>query len=135
MTLPAQPDILVVDDEKRIADTLTLILRSQEYVVATAYDGNEAYAACRQAAPRLVITDVVMPKMNGVELAIKLRAEFPASHVLLFSGQASTADMLRDANGRGFEFELLAKPVHPDQLLARVRDLIGAPEARAQAGS
>jgi DNA-binding response OmpR family regulator len=121
------PDILVVDDEKRIADTLALILRSRNYLVTTAYDGLLAYESCRQTVPRLVITDVVMPQMNGVELAMKIRAEFPACVVLLFSGQAATADLLRDANERGFEFELLAKPVHPDVLLARVRELIGTP--------
>ncbi|HUS20287.1 MAG TPA: response regulator [Terriglobales bacterium] len=120
------PDILVVDDEKRIADTLALILRSKDYLVTTAYNGLEAYESCRKVAPRLVITDVVMPQMNGVELAMKLRLEIPECSVLLFSGQASTADMLREANERGFEFELLAKPVHPEQLLTRVRELIGS---------
>ncbi len=122
------PDILVVDDEKRIADTLALILRSKQYAVVTAYDGQEAYETCRQAAPRLMITDVVMPQMNGVELAIKVRSEMPACLILLFSGQAATADILREANERGFEFELLAKPVHPEHLLARVHELIGTPD-------
>ena len=125
------PDILVVDDEKRIADTLALILRSKDYVVITAYNGVEAYESCRAATPRLVITDVVMPEMNGVELAMKLRSEMPRCLVLLFSGQAATADMLHEAHEQGFEFELLAKPIHPDQLLARVRDLIGNAPAQA----
>lgn|SRR5689334_14846995 len=126
------PDILVVDDEKRIADTLALILRSKAYCVATAYDGRQAYESCRRGAPRLVITDVVMPEMNGVELAIKVRSEMPDCAVLLFSGQAATADMLRDAQERGFDFELLAKPVHPEELLAKVREIIGdAPGAHA----
>jgi DNA-binding response OmpR family regulator len=118
-------DILVVDDEKRIADTLTLILRSKGYAVATAYDGVQAYESCRNVTPRLVISDVVMPKMNGIELAIKVRSEMPPCSVLLFSGQAATADMLQDASARGFDFELLAKPVHPDDLVNKVRDLIG----------
>ena len=123
-------DILVVDDEKRIADTLALVLQSRDYVVATAYDGLQAYHSCRKVLPRLVITDVVMPQMNGIELAIKLRSEMPPCTILLFSGQAATADMLRDANERGFDFELLAKPVHPEVLLQKVKDLIGVP-ARA----
>lgn len=137
MTAPigSPPDILVVDDEKRIADTLALILRSKDYFVTTAYDGLEAYESCLQNTPRLVITDVVMPHMNGVELAMKLRAEMPDCVVLLFSGQAATADMLREANERGFEFELLAKPVHPEQLLARVRELIGSASAQAAPAS
>ncbi|HUR36237.1 MAG TPA: response regulator [Terriglobales bacterium] len=129
------PDILVVDDEKRIADTLALILRSNDYIVTTAYDGLQAYKSCRTLAPRLIITDVVMPQMNGVELAMKVRSEFPACLILLFSGQAATADMLREANDRGFQFELLAKPVHPEQLLARVRDLIGAAPVQSPWGT
>jgi CheY-like chemotaxis protein len=129
-----RPDILVVDDEKRIADTLALILRSKNYVVATAYDGVQAYESCRKIIPRLVITDVVMPEMNGIELAIKIRSEMPLCSVLLFSGQAATADMLQDACARGFDFELLAKPVHPDDLVKKVRELIGAePAAQASA--
>jgi CheY-like chemotaxis protein len=131
-TAENRPDILVVDDEKRIADTLTLILRSKHYVVTTAYDGVQAYESCRNMTPRLVISDVVMPQMNGIELAMRIRSEMPLCSVLLFSGQAATADMLQDACDRGFDFELLAKPVHPDELLQKVRELIGsAPTAQA----
>lgn len=117
-------DILVVDDEKRIADTLALILRSKGYVVNAAYDGVQAYEICRTVVPRMLISDVVMPEMNGIELAIKVRSEIPECLVLLFSGQASTADMLQAAKERGYSFELLAKPVHPDVLLLKVRDMI-----------
>ena len=67
-----------------------------------------------------------MPVMNGIELAIKIRAEMPDCAVLLFSGQASTGDMLQDAKERGYTFELLAKPVHPEVLLQKVRDIINA---------
>ncbi len=130
-----RPDILVVDDEKRIADTLSLILRMNKYVVQTAYDGGMAYRSCLEQEPRLVITDVVMPQMNGVELAIKIRSEMPECSVLLFSGQTTTMDLLREASERGFEFELLAKPVHPEQLLARVRDLIGNPPVHPHTAS
>jgi DNA-binding response OmpR family regulator len=118
-------DVLVVDDEKRIADTLALILRTRDYIVSTAYDGVQAYLSCCKILPRLVITDVVMPNMNGIELAIKLRSEVPQCAILLFSGQAATSDMLRDANERGYDFELLAKPVHPNELLEKVQTLIG----------
>jgi DNA-binding response OmpR family regulator len=120
------PDILVVDDEKRIADTLALILRTKNYVVSAAYDGVQAYESCLRVAPRLLITDVVMPRMNGVELAIKVRTEMPQCPVLLFSGQASTGDILQEAHERGFDFELLAKPMHPEELLAKVREFIGS---------
>jgi CheY-like chemotaxis protein len=118
--------ILVVDDEKRIADTLALILESKGYISEAAYDGATALEVCRAHTPNLVISDVVMPGMNGIELGIAIRRDFPASQVLLFSGQAATAEMLDDASAHGHSFELLAKPVHPVELLEKVDQLLSA---------
>ena len=120
-----QPFVLVVDDEKHIADTLALILASKGYGSQAAYDGTSALEMCRERTPDLIITDVVMPGMNGIEMAISIRREFAACRILLFSGQAATADMLEEARGRGHEFEILAKPAHPEQLLEKVKHLIG----------
>lgn len=120
----ARRSILVVDDEKRIADTLALILRSKEYIVEVAYDGAAGLERYRAMRPNLVISDVVMPGVNGVEMAIAIRKEFPGSRILLFSGQAVSADMLDDARSRGYDFEMLAKPVHPDELIQKVGALI-----------
>lgn len=123
--------ILVVDDEQRIADTLALILRSKDYIVEVAYDGASGIELYRSFRPDLVISDVVMPRMNGVDMAIAIRKEFPNSRILLFSGQAVSADMLDEARGRGYDFEMLAKPVHPDQLLQRVAEILsmGSPSS------
>ena len=60
-----------------------------------------------------------MPGMNGIEMAIQIRQRYPACKVLLFSGQAATADLLEEARQSGYDFELLAKPVHPTELLAK----------------
>ncbi len=125
----ARKSILVVDDERRIADTLKLILCSRGYSAETAYDGSSAISKYREFRPDLVISDVVMPGMNGVEMAISIRREFSDCLVLLFSGQAATADILEEARSRGHQFELLAKPVHPDELLLRVMQLIGTSDA------
>ncbi len=122
----AAPRILVIDDEKRIADTLALILRSAGYIAEVAYDGASGLAACIEFHPRLVISDVVMPGMSGIEAAIEIKRRFPTCGILLYSGQAATAQMMEEAKSQGHEFELLAKPVHPVQLLERVRSLIGA---------
>lgn len=124
-----RPFVLIVDDERRIADTLSLILSSKGYASQAAYDGTTALAVCGERVPDLLLTDVVMPEMNGIELAIAVRREFPNCKVLLFSGQAATADMLDDASSHGHRFELLSKPVHPSQLLDKVAELIGSPSS------
>jgi DNA-binding NarL/FixJ family response regulator len=70
----------------------------------------------------LVITDVVLPGMNGIELAITLQRVFPDCQVLLFSGQASTVDLLAAAGAPARRFTLLSKPVPPERLLATVKE-------------
>jgi CheY-like chemotaxis protein len=124
-----RPFVLVVDDEKRIADTLVLILNSKGYAAVAAHDGVAALEVCRQRVPNLVLSDVVMPGMNGIELAIAIRQQFPGCHILLFSGQAETSEILEDAKRRGYDFELLAKPLHPEELFLRIKELIGPHDA------
>jgi DNA-binding response OmpR family regulator len=129
-----RPFIVVVDDERRIADTLVLILKSKGYAAEAAHDGASALAICRQRAPNLVLSDVVMPGMNGIELAIAIREQFSDCPILLFSGQAETTEILEDARRRGYDFELLAKPLHPQELLAKIKELIGPQDTRQQLG-
>lgn len=128
------PFVLVVDDERRIADTLALILNTKDYAAEAAYDGASALEICRQRVPDLIVTDVVMPRMNGIELAIAIRRQFPDCRILLFSGQAETLEILEDAKRRGYDFELLAKPLHPEDLLKKVKELIGPHDARQKLG-
>src|ERR1035437_2166483 len=115
--------IFVVDDEKCIADTLVAILRNSGYEALAFYDAQSALEQVESFSPELVISDVVMPGMNGVEMAVLIRERHPACRVLLFSGQAATAELLEGARRRGYDFELLAKPVHPTVLLAWAADV------------
>jgi len=62
-----------------------------------------------------------MPDMNGIDAAIQIRGFLPGCKILLFSGQAATADLLENARQRGHEFEILAKPVHPQDLLEKLK--------------
>jgi CheY-like chemotaxis protein len=71
--------------------------------------------------PDMLISDVIMTDLNGIDAAIKIRAMLPGCKILLFSGQAATADLLDRVRAQGHEFEILAKPVHPQDLLARLR--------------
>jgi DNA-binding NtrC family response regulator len=121
---PEQRDriVLVVDDEQVIADTLSKILSMSGYKVLTAYNGKSALELVRSAPPALLITDVVMPGMTGIELAITLTEAVPDCKVLLFSGQAATADLLAAARDMGYDFNILMKPIHPTDMLKRVRE-------------
>lgn len=125
--------VLIVDDEQLIADTLAAILRHAGYETSACYDGHSALLRCDSFLPELVITDVVMPGMSGVELAVTLSGRFPECKVLLFSGQASTVDYLEKARSDGHDFEVLAKPIHPTELLARIaKEAAPSPIARGE---
>jgi CheY-like chemotaxis protein len=122
MTLSKKPKVLVVDDERVIADTLAIILNQNGFDASPVYTGKDAVERARGERPELIISDVIMPDMNGIDAAINIRQFLPGCKILLFSGQAATADLLERARAQGHEFEILAKPVHPQDLLARLRD-------------
>ncbi|ABF40971.1 response regulator receiver protein [Candidatus Koribacter versatilis Ellin345] len=112
--------VLVVDDEQVIADTLSIILNKAGFDASPVYTGTAAVESARSMQPDLIISDVIMPDMNGIEAAIQIRRFLPSCKILLFSGQAATADLLESARAKGHEFEILAKPVHPQDLLAKL---------------
>jgi len=117
----AKPRVLVVDDERVIADTLAIILNQSGFNATAVYSGEKAVETAQTLKPDMVISDVIMNDLNGIEAAIQIRAMLPGCKILLFSGQAATADLLDKVRGQGHEFEILAKPVHPQDLLARLR--------------
>jgi len=112
--------IYVVDDEHVIATTLAIILTQNGFDALAFGSAKEAMAAAEALPPDLLLTDVVMPDMNGIELAIQFRQKFPECKVLLFSGQAATNNLLEEAKSAGYDLELLSKPVHPQDLLAKL---------------
>ena len=112
--------VLVVDDEKLVADSLSEILRCFNYDASAFYNGETAIEAARQKCPDFVLSDVVMPTLNGVETVLKIREICPHARVILLSGNAATSDLVRHARDQGHDFELLAKPIHPDEILKRL---------------
>jgi CheY-like chemotaxis protein len=112
--------IFVVDDDQCIARTLTTIFRNAGYEATALYDGQSALLALEFVVPDLVISDVLMPGMTGIELAIQIKQRHPGCKILLFSGSAASAGLLEQARRQGHDFELLAKPVHPEEFLARM---------------
>ena len=118
--------VFVVDDESIITITLGLILRKHGFDARLFVLPMEALTASREAAPDLLITDVVMPLLSGIDLAIQMHEHCPDCKVLLFSGQPTTSDLLERARDKGHDFEALAKPVHPVELLEKIHTLMEA---------
>jgi DNA-binding response OmpR family regulator len=114
-----RPMVMVVDDEPPVADTLAMILTQAGYYAVRAYDGRTALEIARLRPPDLLISDVAMPEMNGVELALGMVSMAPDCKVVLFSGHARSVDLMR-AYDAGYEFPLMAKPMHPSEMLGQV---------------
>jgi DNA-binding NtrC family response regulator len=121
--MPEPVRVYVVDDEPVIATTLAAILNASGFRATAFTSAEDAIKAAKSEGPSLLISDVVMPGMNGVDLAIRVKSKCPKCKVLLFSGQAATADLLDAARPLGYDFELLNKPIHPKDLLAAIKKL------------
>jgi CheY-like chemotaxis protein len=112
-----------LDDEQIIANTLALILNRNGFEAQAVYNAMDAIEAAQQLSPDVLISDVVMEGMTGIEAAIRISELVPHCKIILFSGQASTADLLQRAQASGHCFELLPKPVHPRTLLERLSQI------------
>ncbi len=112
--------VLVVDDEPLIVAGLAAILDREGFTVLTAFDAHSALKLVQKASPDLLISDVNMPGMDGIELAVRLTAALPALKVLLFSADFATLKV-NFKHGEGHHFSLVSKPVPPQQMLDRVR--------------
>jgi DNA-binding response OmpR family regulator len=120
--------ILIVEDEKVVADTLGQILSGHGYEVRVTYSAESAIDVLSYWTPTLAILDVMLPKMNGIELALILKESYSDCHVLLFSGQPSVQGLMEKARGEGHEFDIMAKPVHPTTMLKAISDILRNPE-------
>lgn len=113
----------MVDDERIIADTVAEILNDNGFEAMPAYSGTAAMSAIQKDCPDVGLTDVIMPGINGVELAKFVADTCRDTKVLLFSGQAAVSNLLLQVHEAGYSFELLAKPLHPDELIEKLRGL------------
>jgi DNA-binding response OmpR family regulator len=120
----SKPRVVVADDEEVISNTLAMILNLAGFEARAVYSGEMALEMVESFRPEMLISDVIMPGITGIETAIKVRAMLPSCKILLFSGQACTANLLDEARAQGHEFDILGKPVHPADLLARMRAVV-----------
>ena len=117
---PRRRRVLVVDDERLITDTVVQILNIHGYDAFGAYSAKEALKLAENFLPDFLLSDVMMPGTNGIDLAVAVQEMLPAVQVLLFSGQAGTSQLLE---GRDLPFVLEAKPIHPDKLIKTLQNL------------
>ena len=117
------PVVFVVDDEAVIAKSLAQVLKKNGFRALSFTNALEAFEAMRTTPPDLLISDVVMADISGTELAMCVTAAYPECKILLFSGQAAMTDLLHVTRERGHNFHLLAKPIHPTDLLQEIKKL------------
>jgi DNA-binding NtrC family response regulator len=118
-----RPRIFVIDDEIEIAQMLTLVLQMNLFDAVPYTDPQGALDAARIEPPDYVISDISMPGVTGIELAIALRREIPGCKILLFSGHIDASRLIEEARGSGHTLNLVEKPIHPTKLVAAIRDL------------
>jgi CheY-like chemotaxis protein len=121
-TLQTLRRVLILDDEQIIANTLAMILNRNGFEARAVYSGQDAIDTATQLSPDVLISDVVMEGMTGIDAAIRISQLVPSCRIILFSGQAATADLLQQAEADGHHFEILAKPIHPRALLQCLAD-------------
>ena len=112
--------VLVVDDEHLIADTLALILNLKGFETRAVYSGEQAIEIAKSMEPHLVLSDVMMREMGGIEAAVEISRLLPRCRIVLFSGQAATVDLLKKARESGHDWDVWQKPLHPTMLVERL---------------
>jgi pilus assembly protein CpaE len=120
--MPAK--ILIVDDDPNVMRLLTYTIRQEGYEVITAGDGAEAFRLWNTEHPDLVLLDVMLPKLDGYQVAAKIRAEEGAGHVpiVMLTAEKEVEQKVRGL--RACADDYLVKPFHPQELLARLKSLL-----------
>lgn len=119
-----RPLVLVADDERLIADTLVEILESEGFRAKAVSDGSAVIHFVELAKPDILLCDVMMPNMSGIEAAKRVRELIPDVPIILFSGQAAASGAIEDAVAEGHCFEVLAKPIKPELLISTIHKLL-----------
>ena len=115
------PRVLIADDDKLLADTLQLLLSRAGFDAIAVYDGEPAVDMARKWQPDLLLCNLLMPFMNGLQAAIRITSFIPECHVILTSGEEIAEGLMQEARKHGYHFELLQKPIEPGELLEHLR--------------
>ncbi len=117
----AERRVLIVDDDPQLRETVTLVLQTQDYQVFAAPTGKDGLSQAANAAPDLIILDVMLPDMEGFEVVRELR-RLSNVPVLMLTGRTESTDIVSGLDSGADDY--LTKPFKPDELLARVRALL-----------
>src|SRR5689334_4320158 len=112
---PARRRVLLVDDDRAVADSMVFMLRHEGYDAAAAYSGQEAIALALEFLPDVLIADVMMAGVNGMEAAKTICAALPQCKAMLFSGDIEGRRVVEDALNDGLAFDFVEKPLHPQE--------------------
>lgn len=124
MAIPSSTDkpvILVVDDEPQILRVMRASLPARGYAVLTAHDGEQALGEIRKQAPDLIVLDLAMPEMSGLEVCRRVR-EFSSVPIIVLSAKGSEGDKIAALDMGADDY--VTKPFSLDELLARVRAVL-----------
>ena len=113
--------ILVVDDDRNVADSVAFMLSHEGYKATARYSASEAIELSRSIKPDVVISDIVMPGIDGIDMAVAIRSFLPSCKILLFSGEVLTHHMRERLDTQAAGFAFFEKPIHPADLLAKLR--------------
>ena len=119
--MSTQPLVLVADDEPRITKLVSIALAEEGFRVVTANGGEEALQKAEEVRPDIVLLDIVMPDLDGIEVMRQLRERRPVA-VILLTAKGSTTDKAKGLDLGADDY--IAKPFHPDELAARVRAVL-----------
>jgi two-component system OmpR family response regulator len=114
--------ILVVDDEQSICEVISMALRYQGFAVETAGTGRDAVAAVTRFKPHLVVLDVMLPDMEGFEVAERLGAQRAGVPIIFLTARDATEDKIRGLTGGGDDY--MTKPFSLEELVARIRTIL-----------
>jgi DNA-binding NtrC family response regulator len=117
--------IVVVDDEKIIAESAAMILRWKGFNVQSFTNPFEALRSIHAKAPDLLLCDIVMPLLSGIELATRVHQECPGCKIVLVTGESDVDQTWETIKARGHDFDLVLKPLHPLELVLRVQMSLG----------
>lgn len=122
--------VFVIDDEQIVADTLVQILTMHGYKAKGYYSGEAALADASEFRPQVILSDVHMRSIDGIETARRIQVFLPACRMILFTASVVRTEIHRRIRELGFEF--LPRPLHPREVLALLEDNSNRHRAGAQ---